>query len=169
VLDGFTLRRVSYDHPDPQALTVEAQRFFIKLYGTPDETPFTSAEFADPNGAFLVGYLAARPVVMGGWRLSSAGVPATAQRPVELKRMFVRADVRGRGLAQTLLAALEADAVASGADWMILQTGAPQVAAVALYRRAGYDDIESFGHYAHEPDVVNLGKRLAGSDVYDHT
>lgn len=50
--------------------------------------------------------------------------------------------------------------MSAGADWMILQTGRPQTAAVAFYRAFGYDDIESFGHYAGAPEVLNLGRQL---------
>ena len=49
---------------------------------------------------------------------------------------------------------------AAGADWMVLETGRPQIAAIAFYRANGYVDIEPFGFYAAEPDVVSLGKRL---------
>jgi GNAT superfamily N-acetyltransferase len=74
--------------------------------------------------------------------------------------MFVRAEVRRHGLAGRLLATLEATALDAGADWMILETGGPQVAAVAFYRRCGYVDIAPFGFYAEKPSVVSLGKRL---------
>ena len=56
--------------------------------------------------------------------------------------MFVRGGVRGRGLARPTLAGFEDDARRAGADWMILETGRPQVAAIAFYRAEGYRDIE---------------------------
>jgi len=154
------LQRVSYDHPDAVVLTGRAQAYYVELYGTPDETPFSAAEFVAPAGGFFVGYLLDRPVAMGGWRFSDAGVPQQARRPAEVKRMYVDAHRRGRGFARAVLAALEADAMGAGADWMILQTGRPQTAAVAFYQALGYDDIESFGHYAGAPEVVNLGRHL---------
>jgi GNAT superfamily N-acetyltransferase len=160
VSHSFELRSVRYDSPDAVALTEQAQQFYLELYGGPDRTPFTVQEFAPPQGGFYVGYLGQRPVAMGGWRFSPIIAPAGAHRPAEIKRMFVRAEVRQRGLARQLLAALEAAAQAAGADWMILETGEPQVAAVALYRAGGYVDIPPFGFYADEPDVVSLGKRL---------
>jgi GNAT superfamily N-acetyltransferase len=160
VSNSFELRPVRYNSPDATALTEQAQQFYVELYGGPDRTPFTVREFAPPQGGFYVGYLDERPVAMGGWRFSSVIAPAGAQRPAEIKRMFVRADVRRHGLARRLLAGLETAAQAAGADWMILETGQPQVAAVALYRASGYVDIAPFGFYADEPDVVSLGKRL---------
>jgi GNAT superfamily N-acetyltransferase len=160
VTGSFELRPVAYDSPDAMALTEEAQLFYVELYGGPDGTPFAAEEFVPPNGRFYVGYLDERPVAMGGWRFSPVIAPAGATRPAEIKRMFVRADVRQRGLAGRLLATLEATALDSGADWMILETGRPQVAAVAFYRSSGYVDIAPFGYYGDSPSVVSLGKHL---------
>jgi GNAT superfamily N-acetyltransferase len=157
---SFELRPARYDSPDAMVLTEQAQLFYVELYGGPDETPFTVDEFAPPQGGFYVGYFDGRPVAMGGWRFSPVIAPAGATRPAEIKRMFVRSDVRRQGLARRLLAALEATALDAGADWMILETGQPQVAAVALYRASGYVDIAPFGFYADQPSVVSLGKRL---------
>lgn len=159
--NSFELRPARYDSPHAIALTEQAQQFYLEIYGGPDRTPFTAQEFAPPRGGFYVGYLDEHPVAMGGWRFSRVLAPAGAQRPAEIKRMFVRGEVRRHGLARRLLAALESAAQAAGADWMILETGRPQVAAVALYRAVGYVDIAPFGFYAEEPDVVSLGKRLA--------
>jgi GNAT superfamily N-acetyltransferase len=86
--------------------------------------------------------------------------PVGAVRPAEIKRMFVRTDVRQQGLGRRLLVALEATALDAGVDWMILETGSPQVAAVAFYRASGYVDIAPFGFYADKPSVVSLGKPL---------
>ncbi len=158
--DALNLRPTRYDHPDVAALTALAQEFYVEIYGTPDRTPFTVEEFSPPQGGFLVGYLGERPVAMGGWRISPYATATGAQRAAEIKRMFTRPDVRGHGHARALLEALEADARAAGADWIVLETGRPQAAAIAFYRANGYVDIEPFGYYAAEPDVVSLGKRL---------
>lgn len=149
----------SWDHPDAHRLRAAANRYYVTIYGAPDKTPVHSSEFVAPTGGFVVGYLDDEPVGTAGWRFSPATV-AGAQRPAEIKRMFVVEAVRGRGLARRLLRAIEGKAASAGADWMILETGRPQVAAVSLYRACGYTDIPAFGHYAAEPDVVNLGKPL---------
>lgn len=149
-----------YEHPDVATLEQAAQRFYVQIYGSPDETPFTTADFTPPHGAFLVGYLDEQAVAMGGWRFRTPGVPQVARRPAEIRRMFVRECVRGRGFARLVLAALEASAAAAGADWMLLETGQPQVAAVGLYRSSGYVDVERFGYYANSDMALNLGRPL---------
>lgn len=151
----------AWDHPDACQLRAAANRYYVTIYGAPDETPLQADEFVAPAGGFVVGYLGDEPVGTAGWRFSAASI-AGARRPAEVKRMYVADAVRGRGLARRLLAAIEHDAAAAGADWMILETGRPQVAAVALYRACGYVDIAAFGHYAAEPEVVNLGKPIGG-------
>jgi len=160
VREELRLQQVPYEHPDVTALTAAANEFYTEIYGGPDETPFTTAEFTPPHGTFLVGYLDGEAVAMGGWRFRPPGVPRMARRPAEIKRMFVQERVRGRGFARIVLAALEASAAAAGADWMLLETGRPQVAAVGLYRSSGYVDVEPFGHYAGSESALNLGRQL---------
>jgi ribosomal protein S18 acetylase RimI-like enzyme len=160
VPEELRLLQVPYEHPDVAALEQEAQRFYIQIYGGPDDTPFTTADFSPPQGAFFVGYLEGQAVAMGGWRFRTPGVPRVARRPAEIRRMFVHERVRGRGFARLVLAALEASAAAAGADWMLLETGQPQIAAVDLYRSSGYVDVERFGYYAASETALNLGRPL---------
>ena len=65
----------------------------------------------------------------------------------ELKRMYVLPRHRGRGLARRVLDALERIAEERGLRRLILETGERQVAAIALYRSAGYRRIPPFGPY----------------------
>jgi ribosomal protein S18 acetylase RimI-like enzyme len=156
----LALRSVRYDAPDAVALTEQVQQLYVAMYGGPDGTPFTATDFAPPNGGFLVGYVRGRPVAMGGWRFAPYAAPAGAERAAEIKRMYVAEEARGRGFAQALLKALEVDARAAGADWMVLETGRLQHPAIGLYRGRGYADIAPYGFYADKGDVVSLGKRL---------
>jgi GNAT superfamily N-acetyltransferase len=160
VAEEFRLLQVPYEHSDVARLEHEAQQFYTQIYGGPDETPFTTDDFSPPHGAFFVGYLDGKAVAMGGWRFRNPGVPRVARRPAEIRRMFVRQSVRGRGFARLVLAALEASAAAAGADWLLLETGQPQVAAVGLYRSSGYVDVERFGYYAGSETALNLGRPL---------
>ncbi|HET8916103.1 MAG TPA: GNAT family N-acetyltransferase [Propionibacteriaceae bacterium] len=158
--EELQLLQVPYEHPDVAVLEAAAQRFYIQIYGGPDDTPYATADFSPPHGAFFVGYVNGEAVAMGGWRFRTPGVPRVARRPAEIRRMFVRENVRGRGFARLVLAALEASAAAAGADWLLLETGQPQVAAVGLYRSSGYVDVERFGYYAGSETALNLGRPL---------
>ncbi|MBA2561262.1 MAG: GNAT family N-acetyltransferase [Propionibacteriales bacterium] len=156
----LVVTQVRYDHPDGVALTARVQAYYEKIYGGPDTSHVDDHDFAPPRGAFFVGYAAGRPVVMGGWRWHPPVIDLPADRPAEIKRMYVVEDARGRGLARLLLQHLEQSARQAGADALVLETGQPQADAIGLYRSSGYADIPRFGHYAAEPDAVHLGKLL---------
>ncbi len=66
----------------------------------------------------------------------------------EVKRMYVREAARGRGMAQALLAQLEAEARGAGLSLLRLETGDKQTAAIRLYERAGFARCGAFGAYA---------------------
>ena len=78
----------------------------------------------------------------------------------ELKRMFVDPAARGRGVAGSLLARIEADAAARGIRKIVLETGDLHHAAQGLYARHGYCQIPQFGPYVGEPHSVCFAKRL---------
>jgi len=147
------LRRVSYDHPDAAMLTERVQAYYVELYGGPDTDPLTADMLAAPAGGFLIGYLHGSAVAMGGWLRDPDGSDMA-----KIRRMYVDAGVRRRGVARRLLAALEDDAAQAGMRRLLLATGRPQTDAIALYRGAGYRDVAPFGHYAASDDVVCLAK-----------
>jgi len=66
----------------------------------------------------------------------------------EVKRMYVRNAARGRGVAQALLARIEAEARGARLPALQLETGDRQQAAMRLYTRAGFRDCAAFGTYA---------------------
>jgi GNAT superfamily N-acetyltransferase len=146
----------AFDAPESLALIEEVQAEYVVRYGGPDETPVDAAEFAVPQGIFMIGWEARRPVACGGLRLVDSKV-------AELKRMYVRAAARRRGIARLLLARLEAEASALGASEIRLETGARQPEAIALYVSAGYRKIAPFGCYAGAPEARHLAKRLGPS------
>jgi GNAT superfamily N-acetyltransferase len=147
------IRTVGYDDPDAQTLIEEVQQEYVRRYGGQDESPIDPAQFAPPQGLFVVLYEAGVPLAMGGWRRDG---------PVaELKRMYVRAAGRGRGYARAVLAHLERAAVLAGIETMILETGLKQPEAIALYESSGYLPITAFGHYAEAELSIHLGKSLA--------
>ncbi len=160
VTDLFVIRERPLDHADVVRLVEQVQAYYVAIYGGPDTSPVDAGEFRRPGGAFFVGYLDDQPVAMGGWRFSPQPPDIGADRPAEIKRMYVVPDQRGKGLARAMLDHLESSAIASGADALVLETGRVQPAAIALYRSSGYVDVPRFGHYAGEQSAVHLGKVL---------
>ena len=72
----------------------------------------------------------------------------------ELKRMYSKPSVRGRGVAWKLLARLELEASNAGQSLLRIETGAYQDEAIRFYERAGYCRCEAFGPYAAMPPAA---------------
>lgn len=152
-----------YGHPDVVALTLEVQAHYRELYGGQgDQGPVEVADFEAPTGHFVVGYVDGTPVAMGGWRRLGDRPGLPSPETAEIKRMYVAPSARGRGLSRKVLAELESSARAAGLDWLVLETGQPQVSAVELYRSSGYVEVDGtpYGHYIDEPDALHLGTSL---------
>jgi putative acetyltransferase len=88
------------------------------------------------------------------------GMVALVITGAEVKRMFVSPAARGTGLGRALLEAVEAAARDRGIRTLRLETGEPQVAAIALYEGAGYLRIPAFGEYVDDPTSVCMEKTL---------
>lgn len=152
---------IAYDHPDAVKLITDLQQVYVERYGETDITPVEPAQFAPPQGYFVVGYLDGVPVACGGWRahdgeLEEPLLPGDA----EIKRMYVAEAARGRGLSREVLAELERAAAEAGRTRMVLETGLRQPEAIHLYETSGYARIDNFGVYRHHPESLCFGKRL---------
>lgn len=158
----MNIRRVSYDHPDAVKLNDEVQAEYDVRYGDGgDATPMDPADFRPPNGIYLIAYDENdTPVASGGWRVQNANGEGNRDGDAELKRMYVIEQMRGRGLARRILAALEDDARAAGRLRMVLETGTEQPEAIALYTSSGYEPCEKFGYYRFEANSRCYAKRL---------
>lgn len=82
---------------------------------------------------------------------------------VEIKRMFVRQESRGKGIGHLILAQLELWAKESGYNFAVLETGKKQPEAIQLYQKAGYYIIENYGQYANVENSVCMKKDLTFS------
>lgn len=76
----------------------------------------------------------------------------------EIKRMYVRENERGRGIAGKILAELETWAKELNFSECILETGLKQPEAVRLYQKSGYETIANYGQYEGIENSVCLRK-----------
>jgi DNA-binding MarR family transcriptional regulator/GNAT superfamily N-acetyltransferase len=94
---------------------------------------------ADDSSGFWMAYLDDKPagcVVLR--RLAS--IPHAG----ECKRLYVRPEARGRGIAENLMDALEAFAWHQGMRWIYLDSYDDLKAAIGLYRKRGYVECERY-------------------------
>jgi GNAT superfamily N-acetyltransferase len=148
----------TYGDPDVARMVADVQAEYVQLYGGPDAATVDPGEFNPPDGLFLVGLLDGTPVATGGWRRLHGS-------EAEIKRMYVSASARRRGIARRILAELERTAAEAGITRLVLNTGPKQMEAVALYEQAGYAPVPGFGHYACHPEAIFLGKALTVARV----
>lgn len=145
------IERLPITHPDAHRLVEEVQAEYVARYGGRDETPIDPAYFTEPMGAFFVGYLDDEPVATGAWRRRTDVVVDGSSATAEVKRMYVAAPGRRRGLARAMLAHLEDTARLAGAEVMVLETGIRQPEAISLYEFSGYRPVPGFGFYRDSP------------------
>jgi len=146
------LRRTDSDDPRFVALVAELDADLWRRYGD------AQAEYAPHNrietlATVVVALDGARPVGCGCFKPFG---PAA----VELKRMYVAPDARGRGIAAQVVAALEQWACELGFTAIALETGTKQHEAIALYTKLGFTPIERFGPYVDMPLSLCLRKSL---------
>lgn len=79
---------------------------------------------------------------------------------VEIKRMYVSDDFRGRGYAQEILNALEVWANELGYKKCVLETGTRQVEAVKFYHKCNYKVILNYGQYKAMENSICFEKIL---------
>lgn len=81
-----------------------------------------------------------------------------SQSVAEIKRMFVKSERRGRGVAKSILCELESWAGELGFTECILETGFNQPEAIGLYQKCGYEIIPNYGQYEGVENSVCMKK-----------
>lgn len=80
---------------------------------------------------------------------------------VEVKRMYVSPDQRGKGTGTAILAELEKWAAELKIASIVLETGNNQPEAVHLYQKMGYTVIPNYGQYSGMETSICMKKELS--------
>jgi putative acetyltransferase len=151
-MDDLTIALIEVRSADAVLLIARLDEEINHRYG---ELPveLKTANVLDPRNTFLVAYVQGRPVACGAYR-------PVGDSTVEVKRMYVEPDFRGRGIARRILAELEGRAVRFGFTVARLETGVQMPEAIRLYESAGYRRIDNYGTYVGNPHSVCFEKSL---------
>jgi GNAT superfamily N-acetyltransferase len=96
----------------------------------------------------------------GGEAVGCGAIKEYVSGVAEIKRMFVRPERRGRGIARSILSELETWAGELGFLECILETGLKQPEAIELYRKSGYETIPNYGQYEGVENSVCMRKSI---------
>lgn len=102
-----------------------------------------------------------RYCVVAFWNDQAVGCGAIREYSpdaVEVKRMFVSPEFRGKGVAALVLTELENWAGELGYARCMLETGKRQVEAIRFYQKSNYQLIPNFGQYAGVDNSVCMEK-----------
>lgn len=79
---------------------------------------------------------------------------------VEIKRMFVKKENRGKGIAKMILTKLENWAIDNRYKKSILETGIKQNEAINFYQKFGYKKSDNYGQYIGNSNSICMSKDL---------
>lgn len=144
--------RTNSDNPDFQKLVMELDKDLAIKNGE------TNSFFAQYNKLDLikhvvVAYESGQPVGCGAMKEYEFKV-------MELKRMFVSAEKRGKGIAGRILAELQDWAKELGYGKCILETGDKMVEAIGLYKKHSFKIIHNYGPYRDVESSICFEKDL---------
>ena len=146
------LKRTNSDDVDFRSLVEQLDAYLADIDGE-EHSFFAQFNGLDKIAHTVVAYDGDAPVGCGAFKPYS-------DTAVEIKRMFVSPDYRGRSIGAMVLTELESWAGEIGFAECILETGHRQQAAVRLYQREGYTVIPNYDQYAGVDSSVCMKKQI---------
>ena len=139
-----TIRLERPDTADAVALITELEDHLAPYYPIESRHGLSVERLIAEAVAFFVIRSNGAPAGCGGIKLFGTEYG-------ELKRMYVRPQFRGAGMAKLMIDRLAAYACEQGVQLLRLETGIHQKEAIGLYERMGFQRIPPFGIYKLDP------------------
>jgi putative acetyltransferase len=130
--------------PDARALIAELDAHLQPLYPRESRHGFSVQKLIADSVAFFV-------IRDNGAAAGCGGIKLFGTEYGEIKRMYVRAQFRGRGFGKLMLDHLTEYAASHAIGILRLETGIHQHAAIRLYEQAGFLRIPPFAPYGDDP------------------
>ena len=148
----ITLTRATSDNTDFQMLVKQLDSD-LKIRDGDDHPFYDQFNKIDSIKHTVIAYENEQPVGCGSIKQYEAAT-------MEVKRMFVPPQHRGKGIATTILSELERWASELSFNICVLETGKKQPEAIALYSKNGYKIIPNYGQYEGVENSVCFEKLL---------
>lgn len=135
------ITRTTSDNPDFRDLVQQLDQDLLQRY--PDvQAEYDKFNKIEKNDTVVVAYWSDVPVGCGCFKQFN-------EDTVEIKRMFVTKDLRGRGIATNILADLCTWAGELRFKKAVLETAARQPEAIHVYKKAGFEIIPNYPPYTN--------------------
>ena len=149
----ITIKRTDSNDKDFHSLVEKLDKDLHDRYGAL-QTFYNRFNAIQSLPTVVVAYYNRQPVGCGCFKKFDDG-------SVEIKRMYVSNEQRGKGIGAAILAELEKWATELKVDSMVLETGNNQPEAVHLYGKMGYRVIPNYGQYINmEKTSICMKKEL---------
>jgi len=146
------IKRTTANHPDFRALVKQLDHeLWVEL--EEDQGTYDQFNKVEDLPTAVVLYEENEPVGCGCFKRFD-------ENSVEIKRMFVRKDKRGKGLSKKILSDLETWAKEEKYEHAVLETSIYFDTARKLYSTSGYHVVPNYGPYADLPESICMKKHL---------
>ena len=148
---GVKIHRAELKELDAAYAIVSEYYDAVSVLVRDDRAAFEREYFADGTGIWLA--------TVGGEIVGCIGLHHLPglKNGAEIKRLYVRPEYRGRGIAEALLGALEAYAIGHGHGALYLDSKSDLLTAIRFYQRQGYAPCE---RYNDNPQATIFMRKL---------
>lgn len=148
----ITYTKVSSNDADFQKLVKELDKYLAVINGTENDF-FAQYNKIDKIDHVIMAYEGDMPVGCGA-------IKEYEKDAMEVKRMFVPVEMRGKGIASGVLHGLEKWAMELNYSKTVLETSKQLTAAIALYKKSAYQIIPNYGQYKNVATSICFEKVL---------
>lgn len=152
MINELTIKRTSTNNPDfIYLVSLLDYELWVEL--NEDQSTYDQYNKVPDLSTAIVIYADGKPVACGCYKKYD-------DKTVEIKRMYVDKNFRGKGISKLILSELEKWAVENKFEYAILETSIHFTVAQSLYKNAGYNVIENYDQYEGLEESVCMKKQL---------
>ncbi len=149
------IKPIKSNFPGVKQLLDELDALMHELYPMEECNPLMPISAIDADNVYFVGLFVDQALVGCG----AVAFKSDDGEYAEIKRVFISASHRGRGLAKALLQHLVEYAERSGSDIIRLEVGDEQPEALRLYQTFGFERRSLYGQYKYDPYSVYMERK----------
>jgi GNAT superfamily N-acetyltransferase len=147
------LKRTNNQNPDLIVFVKELDAY-LKITDGDEHEFYNQFNGLDNISHCVVAYVDGKPA-------GCVAIKEFDENAMEIKRMYLRPEYRGKSIAEQIITELESWALELGYQKTVLETGERQVEAVRFYHKMGYELTPNYGQYIGMGNSSCFEKQLA--------